>query len=332
MDYEDIIKNIKDIQKQYKEDIKQLDIDSLFLKYLGKKGEINSQFKHIVKLADEAKANAAKELNQLKSKIETEIEELRNKDSQEEESDIDLTIPVLPTKTGNLHPITIVARDLYQFFHYYGFSVYDGPEIEDDKHNFEIMGVPKDHPARELQDTFYLMEPEVLLRTQTSSIEARELEKQEPPIRFVSAGKVFRNETASKSNGAIFHQFQGVCVDEDLNIGNLKWIFTKSLKHILGEDTVIRFRAKYYPEVEPGMSPDIQCSFCKGEGCDICKGRGWIEIAGGGMIHPNTLEMAGIDPKVYSGFAFGWGLDRIAMQRFKIRDLRLMTNGSIVYR
>ncbi len=332
MDYEDILKDIKNIKKKYAEDLKQLDIDSLFLKYLGKKGEINSQFKNIVTLADDAKVKVAKELNELKAKIETEIESIRAKIPKEEEQNIDLTIPVSATKTGNLNPITIVTRDLYQFFHYYGFSVHDGPEIEDDLHNFEIMGVPKDHPAREMQDTFYLMEPEILLRTQTSSIEARELEKQTPPIRFVFGGKVFRNETISKSNGAMFHQFQGVCVDKDLNLGNLKWIFTKSLKYILGEDTQIRFRSKYYPEVEPGMSPDILCSFCKGEGCEICKYCGWIEIAGGGIIHPNTLKAAGIDPDIYSGFAFGWGLDRIAMQRFKIRDLRLLTNGNIVYR
>ena len=334
MNYEDILKNIKDLKKKYTNDLKELDIDTVFLKYLGKKGEINSQFKNISALAAESKVKVAAELNKIKAEIEEEIEAIRSKTDNEEvvDDDIDLTVPVAPTKTGNLHPITIVTRDLYQFFHYYGFSVHDGPEIEDDKHNFEMMGVPKDHPAREMQDTFYIMEPETLLRTQTSSIEARELEIQDPPIRFVYGGKVFRNETVSKSNGAMFHQFQGVCVDKDLNLGNLKWIFTKSLKHILGEDTQIRFRSKYYPEVEPGMSPDVLCTFCKGDGCEICKFRGWIEIAGGGMIHPNTLQAAGIDPDVYSGFAFGWGLDRIAMQRFKIRDLRLLTNGNIVYK
>lgn len=335
MDYDDILKNIKNIKKKYSEDLGKLDLDALYLKYLGKKGEINSQFKEIIHLTKDAKVMAATELNTLKAKLEEEIEHLRQKaekTKQEEDLDIDLTIPVAATKTGNLNPITIVTRDLYQFFHYYGFSVHDGPEIEDDLHNFEILGVPKDHPAREMQDTFYLMEPEYLLRTQTSSVEARELEKQDPPIRFVFGGKVFRNETVSKSNGAMFHQFQGVCVDKDLNLGNLKWIFTKSLKYILGDDTQIRFRSKYYPEVEPGMSPDILCTFCKGEGCEICKFRGWIEIAGGGMIHPHTLKAAGIDPDVYSGFAFGWGLDRIAMQRFKIRDLRLLTNGNLVYK
>lgn len=334
MNYEDILKDIQDLKKKYTQDLKDLDVDSVFIKYLGKKGEINSQFKKIAKLAADSKVKVASELNELKTAIEEEIESIRAKEStgDKEDINIDLTVPVAATKTGNLNPITTVTRDLYQFFHYYGFSVHDGPEIEDDLHNFEIMGVPKDHPAREMQDTFYIMEPELLLRTQTSSIEARELEKQDPPIRFVFGGKAFRNETVSKSNGAMFHQFQGVCVDKDLNLGNLKWIFTKSLKHILGEDTQIRFRSKYYPEVEPGMSPDVLCTFCKGEGCEICKFRGWIEIAGGGMIHPNTLKAAGIDPDIYSGFAFGWGLDRIAMQRFKIRDLRLLTNGNIVYK
>lgn len=175
------------------------------------------------------------------------------------------------------------------------------------------------------------MQPEVLLRTQTSSIEARELERQKPPIRFVCPGKSYRNETANKSNGAVFDQFQGVCVDRNITMGNLKWTLDKALKFILGEDTVIRYRPKYYPEVEPGLGPDILCKFCDGEGCDICKYRGWIEIAGSGMIHPSTLEKSGIDPKEYSGFAFGWGLDRIVMAKYGIRDIRSLFNGSIVY-
>ncbi|PJA41203.1 phenylalanine--tRNA ligase subunit alpha [candidate division WWE3 bacterium CG_4_9_14_3_um_filter_34_6] len=326
------IKNIiNDIENEYQKDIKLLNHNSLYLKYLGKKGVINSQFKEIQNLTQDLKVQLAKKLNTLKTKIEKEIAEIENTEKSSKNELFDMTIPVSPTVSGNLHPITIVTRDLYQFFHYYGFSVFDGPEIEDDKHNFEMMGVPENHPARELQDTLYIMEPEALLRTQTSSIEARELEKQTPPIRFVTAGKVYRNETESKSNGAVFHQFQGVCVDKNITLANLKWIFEKSFKFILGEDTKIRFRSKYYPEVEPGLSPDIQCTFCRGDGCEICKNRGWIEIAGGGMIHAKTLEMSGIDSKQYSGFAFGWGLDRIAMARFNIKDIRLLMNGNIVY-
>ena len=319
-------------KNQFKKDLADLDIDSLYLKYLGKKGVLNYLFSEIKNLSNELKKDFAKDLNSFKSTVESEIKIKKDNSTNIKRESFDLTYPVMPTNIGALHPITIVTRELYNFFHYYGFSVQDGPEIEDDFHNFEMLGVPKDHPARELQDTLYILEPETLLRTQTSSIESHVLEDNKPPIRFVTGGKAFRNETGSKSNGAIFHQFQGVCVDENITMANLKWIFSKSLKFILGEDIKIRFRAKYYPEVEPGLSPDIECTFCNGKGCEICKYRGWIEIAGGGMIHPNTLNMAKIDSKKYSGFAFGWGLDRIAMQRFKIRDIRLLLNGNIIYK
>lgn len=323
--------DIKELKKIYTEDLKSLDFDSLYVKYLGKNGLVNNLLTQAKELAEEAKIDTLKEINKFKKQIQTEIEEKQKETKAEKGNDIDLTVPVKPSNSGNLHPITLVSRQLNQFFHYYGFSVYDGPEIEDDKHNFEILGVSEDHPARELQDTLYIMQPEILLRTQTSSIEARELERQKPPIRFVCPGKSYRNETANKSNGAVFDQFQGVCVDRNITMGNLKWTLDKALKFILGEDTVIRYRPKYYPEVEPGLGPDILCKFCDGEGCDICKYRGWIEIAGSGMIHPSTLEKCGIDPKEYSGFAFGWGLDRIVMAKYGIRDIRSLFNGSIVY-
>lgn len=327
----DIKKNIEEIKSEYKKDVSSnsQNLDEIHIKYLGKKGIINQNFKLASSLSPENKIEFASKLNKLKKEIEEDLESKREKSTKTEK--INLSIPVESLKSGNLHPLTLVRRDLYQFFHYYGFSVYDGPEIETDYYNFEMLGVPKDHPARELQDTLYIMEPETLLRTQTSSIESRILEGMEPPIRFVVGDRAFRNETESRTNLAFFHQFQGVYVDRNVTMGNLKWIFTKALKHVLGEDTVIRFRAKYYPEVEPGMSPDILCKFCLGAGCEVCKKRGWIEIAGGGMIHPSTLEAAGIDPKVYSGFAFGWGLDRIVMQRYKINDIRVLYGGQIIY-
>lgn len=327
-----IIQKIKNLSFQFNEDLQGMDYDSVYVRYLGKKGEINKLLAEIKKLPNKQRVDLLKAVNDLKKQINKEIKVYKQDFPNLDDGNVDLTIPVNPTKKGNLHPITRITRELNRFFHYYGFSVYDGPEIENDYYNFEMMGVSVDHPARELQDTLYLMEPEWLLRTQTSNIEARELERQNPPIRFVLGGKVFRNETENKSNGALFHQYQGVCVDRNITIGHLKWMFEKSLKFILGDDTKIRFRAKYYPEVEPGLSPDIRCTFCKGKGCDVCKNRGWIEIAGGGMIHPTTLEKAGINHKQFSGFAFGWGLDRIAMARFNIRDIRLLFNGSIVYK
>ena len=327
----DIPERLQKLNELYKKQLNELDPDTLYVKYLGKKGEVNKLLKEVVTLEKEKKVELAKQLNLLKRSIAQDIENLRNKAADQISTKVDLTIPVNKTKVGHIHPINYVLRQIYQFFHYYGFSVFDGPEIEDDYHNFEMMGVPKDHPARELQDTLYIMEPDILLRTQTSSIEARVLEEYDPPIRFVVGGKTFRNETINRTNHAMFHQFQGVYVDKDVNMGNLKWIFTKALKFILGENTTIRFRAKYYPEVEPGLSPDILCTFCNGEGCEVCKNRGWIEIAGGGMIHPTTLEKAGINSKEYSGFAFGWGLDRVVMAKFGIDDIRTLFNGSIRY-
>src|SRR3990167_2340781 len=283
----DLQKEISLVKQSYEDNKSTLGYNELFIKYLGKKGQVNKLFNKISLLGKDEKLSPLKSVNEIKDFIETDIKSIKTSSIDESKDDQNMYLPVKASETGNLHPITAVTRNLNQFFHYYGFSVYDGPEIETDYYNFEMMGVPADHPARELQDTFYLREPDILLRTQASSIEARELEKQNPPIRFVSAGKVFRNETTNKSNASIFHHYQGVCVDKDITMANLKWIFDKSLKYILGPDTVIRFRAKYYPEVEPGMSPDIKCTFCNGKGCEICKFRGWIEIAGGGMIHPN---------------------------------------------
>lgn len=326
--------DIEKILTSFNEDVSQLDIDKLFLKYLGKKGEVNSAFTELAKLDKEKRIKTSKRLNEIKKEITENIEILKenSKHLTSKKEDIDLSIPVEATRTGNLHPLTHVTRLMNDFFKYYGFSVLDGPEIEDDFHNFEMMGVPKDHPARDLQDTLYILEPEVLLRTQTSSVEARALQNYDPPLRVVVPGKVYRNETASKTNGAVFSQYQGFYVDKHVTMGNLKWIFERVLKYILGEETEIRFRSKFYPEVEPGMSPDIKCPFCKGTRCEICKYRGWIEIAGGGMIHPKTLEFAKIDHKNYSGFAFGFGLDRIAMAKFDIRDLRVFYNSSLTYR
>lgn len=332
--------DIKAYLNDLKKDISAIDslknVEDIEVKYLGRNGIVNKLAKEIVNVPNVEKPVFGKTLNALKTQIEKQILEKKEALNKEKNSikisNLELSTPVIGTKTGNLHPTTLVVNELIEFFNYYGFSTLEGPEIEDDYHNFEMMGVPKNHPARELQDTLYIQEPEILLRTQTSNEEARVLEREELPIRVIIPGKVYRNETANKTNGAMFYQLQGVYVDENVNLGHLKWIFEKALKFILGEDTVIRFRSKYYPEVEPGLSPDIQCKFCGGTGCAVCKHRGWIEIAGGGMIHPTTLQKAGIDNKKYSGLAFGWGLDRVVMTKFKIPDLRLLYSGNIVYK
>jgi phenylalanyl-tRNA synthetase alpha chain len=321
-----------ELQKEVKSAKSKQTLTEIKLKYLGKSGIINKLAAQIKDIPNEERATFGQKLNALKTVIEEALVEASKEFSGKKKSNVNISTPIKANYLPTLHPTTLVIRDLTNFFKYYGFSVLEGPEIEDDFHNFEMMGVPKDHPARELQDTLYIKEPELLLRTHTSNVEARILEAKELPVRVVTPGKVFRNETTNKSNGAVFYQFQGVYVDTNVTMGHLKWMFEKALKYILGDDTIIRFRSKYYPEVEPGLSPDIQCKFCSGKGCDVCKQRGWIEIAGGGMIHPSTFEKAGIDNKKYSGFAFGWGLDRVVMTKYKIPDQRMLYSGSLIYK
>lgn len=334
MDNDNELKIIKNLKEKFNQDKTQINPDDLYLKYLGKKGEIRKLLNAKNQIeSQEKKIEFLKGANILKKEISSQIEEIqKNYNGDSRESLIDLSVPVKSTKIGNLHPTTATAHSMIDFFRYYGFSHVESNHIENDYNNFEMLGVTKDHPARELQDTIYINEPDILLRTQTSSTEAVYLDTFDPPIRCVSYGPAFRNETNSKTNASFFHQFQGFYVDKNVNMGHLKWILSKSIEHILGKDTVYRFRSKYYPEVIPSLSPDIQCKFCKGKGCSICKHRGWTEIAGGGMISPKTLEMAGIDSKIYSGFAFGFGLDRIAMNKYKIEDIRILYNSSIVYK
>ncbi|PIR43038.1 phenylalanine--tRNA ligase subunit alpha [candidate division WWE3 bacterium CG10_big_fil_rev_8_21_14_0_10_32_10] len=326
----DIEQEVKDLDKKIKGIKTKEDLENIRIEYLGRNGKINKLGQEVKNIPDQQKSEFGKKLNEYKKTVTDKLYSIKISEKKEE-SYLNISAPVKTTPAGNFHPTTLTTQELNKFFNYYGFSVLEGPEIENDFYNFEMMGVPKNHPARELQDTLYIKEPELLLRTQTSNEEARILEKKELPIRVVIPGKVYRNETANKTNGAVFYQYQGVYVDVNVTMGNLKWIFEKALKFILGEDTTIRFRSKYYPEVEPGLSPDIQCKFCHGNGCEICKYRGWIEIAGGGMIHPTTLTKAGIDNKKYSGFAFGWGLDRVVMQKYNIPDQRLLYSGNIIY-
>ena len=207
----------------------------------------------------------------------------------------------------------------------------EGPEIETAEYNFRKLNLPEDHPATDQQDSLFIMEPDVLLRTHTSSVEARALTNLKPPIRIVAPGKCFRNETLSKTNSSFFYQYQGVVVDRGITLKHLKSTLEQVHKFLFGEDTILRFRYKYYPEVSPGMGVDMKCTFCDGAGCDICKGRGWLEMLGSGMIHYNTLQLCGIDPEKYTGFAFGMGLDRQVMQKFGVSDIRKLYGGGVVY-
>ncbi len=332
----DIHQQIEEIRTQLEQELKSpIDLDELYLKYFSKKtGIITKIVKELPNLSPEERKTMGPLVNELQETYKNKIEEEKSIRTNAEYNDasIDLDLPLPPPKTGFLHPTTQVIREINKFFRYHGFSVYEGPEIETAEYNFRRLNLPEDHPATDLQDTLFVMQPDVLLRTHTSSVEARALENLEPPIRIVVPGKCFRNETPNKTNSSFFYQYQGVVVDKGITMKNLKATLELVHKFLFGDDVVLRFRYKYYPEVSPGMGVDMQCKFCKGDGCEVCKHRGWIEMLGCGMIHYNTLKMSGIDPEIYTGFAFGMGLDRQVMQKFGVSDIRKLYGGGLTYR
>lgn len=329
---------VKELRKNFVMDLEEAaktgDFDSLYLKYFSKThGEVTDLIKEMPKLSAEEKKVTGPLINELQQTLKQQIEQAKSEFQHKQVLDpkIDLTLPIAPKPTGMLHPTTQIIREMNEFFRYYGFSVAEGPEIDSVENNFRKLNLPKDHPATDLQDTLFVNQPNILLRTHTSSVEARVLTQYEPPIRVVVPGKVYRNETASRTNSSFFHQYQGVVVDKGITIQNLKGTLERFHQYLFGDDVVLRFRYKYYPEVSPGMGTDVRCSFCKGAGCEVCKFRGWIEVLGSGMIHYNTLKMCGIDPEVYTGFAFGIGLDRMAMVKYGISDIRKLYGGGVVY-
>jgi len=299
------------------------DLEKLRVELLGRNGLINKLFSEI-KNATDPKARGV-ELNQLKKDIESAF-------SQKEKISTSQNYKINKSQFGHLHPITQTENQLNELFRTLGFSVYDSPQIETDEFCFERLNVPKDHPARGMQDSIYIKEPEILLRTQTSSIEARLLSEQKPPFKAVAPGTCFRNEKVNKSNHFVLHQYQGVVIDKNVTMKDLFGTLNLLFKTLYGPDVVIRFRNKYYPEVEPGVGPDMQCFVCHGTGCPTCKGAGWIEMGGAGMIHPKVLKMANIDPHQWKGFAFGLGLDRCTMAKFKIKDIRTLMGGNLAYK
>lgn len=309
-------------------------LENLRIELLGRHGLINDLFSKINLLPEDQRKSYGLDLNTFKQEIETLI---KDKSVSVISS---LTSPkyLIPNtqylipKFGHLHPITQTERQLNALFNRLGFSVYDGPEIETDEYNFERLNVPKDHPAREMQDSIFIKEPDILLRTQGSSIEARLLSSEKPPFKAAFPGRVYRNEKANKSNHFIFHHYQGVAVDKNITLKDLIGTIDLMFKTLYGPTVVVRYRCKYYPEVEPGLGPDMQCFSCQGKGCPLCKGAGWIEMGGAGIIHPDVLKKAGIDPKIWRGFAFGMGLDRWAMAKFNITDIRTFLGGNLAYK
>lgn len=304
------------------------EIEAARVKYLGKKGELTAVLRGMGQLSADERPIVGQMANEVRAFIEGEIEtkkkELAKKAKEEKLKSevIDVTMPGKRRNEGRLHPLTQVLDEVTDIFTGMGFTVAEGPDIELDYYNFEALNIPADHPARDTQDTFYIND-NILLRTQTSPVQVRVMEKTKPPIRIISPGRVFRSDAVDATHSPVFHQIEGLVVDKGITMADLKGTLEAFVKGLYGADAKIRLRPHHFPFTEPSAEVDVSCFVCGGEGCSVCKGEGWIEILGAGMVHPKVLANCGIDPEVYSGFAFGLGLERIVMRRYNIDDLRL---------
>ena len=317
-DVEGILENAKDIAT----------LEQIRIKYLGKKGELTAVLKGMGKLSKEERPVIGALANEVRAKLETELEEKRVQISNAMEEAklknevIDVTMPGKKAEIGKLHPLTKVMNEIKDIFLGMGFSIADGPEVEYDYYNFEALNIPKNHPARDTQDTFYI-EDNIVLRTQTSPMQVRVMENTRPPIRVIAPGRVYRSDSVDATHSPVFHQIEGLVVDKNVTMADLKGTLEMFTKSLYGEQTKVRFRPHHFPFTEPSAEMDVSCFVCGGKGCSVCKGEGWIEILGCGMVHPKVLSNCNIDPEIYSGFAFGIGLERIAMRKYDIDDLRL---------
>lgn len=303
------------------------EVEEFRVRMLGRKGEMNDVFEEFKKVAPELKKELGQKINALKTRINDKIAEMKSAlENTETDSDaaIDMTRPGSNDPIGSRHPISLVRNEIVDIFARLGYTVAEGPEIEDDWHVFSALNFPPEHPARDMQDTFFIRKnPDILLRTHTSSIQVRTMERQKPPIRVVCPGRVFRNEAISYRAHCIFHQVEGLYIDENVSFADPKQSILYFAKEMFGEKAQIRMRPSYFPFTEPSAEVDVSCNLCGGKGCNVCKHTGWLEIMGCGMVDPNVLEASGIDPQRYSGFAFGMGVERIAMLKYGVKDLRL---------
>src|SRR6056297_2407670 len=308
------------------------EIESFRIKYLGKKGIVNDLFSEFKNVPRENKKEVGQKLNELKNALQEKINNLKSalEEKSESQSDIDLSLPGDPVALGTRHPLSIVRNEIIDIFKRLGFTISEGPEIEDDWHVFSALNFPEEHPARDMQDTFFIEKnPDILLRTHTSSVQVRVMENSQPPIRTISPGRVLRNEAISARAHCIFHQVEGLYIDENVSFADLKQTLMFFAKELFGSQTKTRFRPSFFPFTEPSAEMDISCTLCGGKGCNVCKYTGWLEILGCGMVHPNVLEYSGIDNTNYTGFAFGMGIERIAMLKYGINDLRLYFENDV---
>lgn len=321
---ENILSDVKDLEA----------LEQIRIKYLGKKGELTAVLKEMGKLTPEERPVIGALANEIRSKLENEIDnkkaQLEAKAEEEKLANevLDVTMPGKKPEIGKLHPLTQTMNTVKDTFIGMGFQIAEGPEVELDYYNFEALNIPKNHPARDTQDTFYI-DDDVVLRTQTSPMQVRVMENTKPPIRIIAPGRVYRSDSVDATHSPVFHQIEGLVVDKGVTMADLKGTLATFVRALYGEETQVRFRPHHFPFTEPSAEMDVACFACGGKGCSVCKGEGWIEILGCGMVHPKVLANCGIDPEVYSGFAFGLGLERIAMRKYDINDLRLFTENDL---
>ena len=310
------------------------DLEQIRIQYLGKKGELTSVLRGMGALSAEERPVVGQIANEVRSAIEAALSEKAQQAKQKlleqklKSEKIDVTLPAAAPRMGHIHPLTQVQRTIEYILIGMGFSIAEGPEVEFDYYNFQALNIPENHPARDTQDTFYITE-NILLRSQTSPVQVRTMEKQKPPIRVISPGRVYRSDAVDATHSPLFHQIEGLVVDKGITMSDWKGMMETFAREFFGSDTKLRFRPHHFPFTEPSAEIDVSCFVCGGKGCRVCKNEGWIEILGAGMVHPFVLSNCGIDPEVYSGFAFGMGIERIAMKQYGIDDMRLLYENDV---
>lgn len=329
----EMLLKIKEEAQQHLSD-PNADLEELRVRYLGKKGELTQLLRGMGKVSAQERPVIGQLANEVRASIEQQLSQLGERRHAAElaaklrRETLDVTEPGRPPMLGGRHPLSQVEKELCDIFIGMGFTIAEGPEVEYDYYNFQALNIPENHPARDTQDTFYITD-NILLRSQTSPVQVRVMEKQKPPIRIVSPGRVYRSDDVDATHSPLFHQFEGLVVDRGITMGDLKGMLELFAKNMFGADTRIRFRPHHFPFTEPSAEVDVSCFACGGKGCRFCKGEGWIEILGAGMVHPHVLSGCGIDPEEYSGFAFGLGIERIALLKYHIDDMRLLYENDI---
>ncbi len=329
-----MLQKIEEIRERFQSDLKAVknseQLENLRIRFLGRKGSIASAFGLMPEVPAEQRPQFGQALNALKKEAEAQYEQLKSKLEKPKQSkaQLDLTLPGRKMAIGGKHPLLAVADEIKAVFTSLGFTIEDGPEIETDFYNFEALNIPKSHPARDMQDTLYITE-DIVLRTHTSPVQIRVMERQKPPIRMIAPGRVYRRDTPDASHSPFFHQVEGLVVGEGISFADLKGVIQAFAHRMFGKDIKVRFRPSFFPFTEPSAEYDFSCVFCRGKGCNVCKGTGWMEISGSGMVHPKVFEAAGVDSEKYTGYAFGMGIDRIAMLKYGINDIRLFFENDL---